>query len=450
MHAAQHSAAQHSHGVAGAARNKYQCLWSRSRVAWHTQKKYLFFFDTARNNSARQHRAKGSQGKGLIRGHQRRCQVVVVADISVPRLLAPVIDFAPHTGPDIVFFHSGLAPEEEKLRLKALGSGNEPADWWRLAKWLEGSSLTERRMEAVRWLIKAGEAGHVMAQGRLKALYSEHGKLANPTECTRWSLLAATNPKAKGNALAEYAYRLELGLGCTKNEELAAEWNNKALALDSQMAATNLGIEPTTEGDYVEAARLYQRARSWPSAQWSLSQLYEEGKGVEKDEKVARTLLHKAARGGIGEAMERLLECYTVGGLGIKPQGKKRAPLARRLATAFFDTGWRYRLSQPARSRLEWATAIEKGSIVGANNLAVLFLRGDGGPANLEEGLRLLPSVADVPKPHRAACWNLSVMYTRDVFGVERDEKEATKWCQLALQAKSIPVKSLFRALVLR
>lgn len=144
--------------------------------------------------------------------------------------------------------------------------------------------------------------GDPAAQTLLGEIYSRGlGVARNLKEAARWYKAAAT----AGNSEAQFRYAMMLieGSAVKQDEAQARDLMKAAAEAGLPLAEYNYGqmlIETSPAGGFSEAARYFQRAASSgvPEAQYAMSQLYANGKGVTSDPAKARAFLHAAALNG--------------------------------------------------------------------------------------------------------------------------------------------------------
>jgi len=86
---------------------------------------------------------------------------------------------------------------------------------------------------------------------------------------------------------------------------------------------------------------------------------------------------------------------------------------------------------------LKWfRQAMEKGLAVAATNLGGMYLRGEGVPHDINEGVRLYKKAALTGRP--SAAWDLGSGYYLGQFG-KRDYVEAAKWYRFAADRSYAP-----------
>jgi TPR repeat protein len=255
--------------------------------------------------------------------------------------------------------------------------------------------------EALEWLAKAGEQGHLEAQWTVSYIHRYFGA-AHYSEGIKWLRKAAKGGLVK--AQRELGIMLRDGNGVPKNEKEAVKWFRKAAEQDDRDAQWALGIMLRDGGVRIqksphEAAEWFRKALAsrdpakwWhPTRQLEFGIMLRDGNGVPKNEK---------------EATEWL---------------KKTAEHFRMVAEQYSDT------------YSQW-------------NLGVMLRDGIGIPRNLPEAAIWIRKAAE--KYHEAQ-YALGVML-RDGVGGSKNRREAAKWlCRAASQGEWKAIPELLRMIPL-
>ena len=102
----------------------------------------------------------------------------------------------------------------------------------------------------------------------------------------------------------------------------------------------------------------------------------------------------------------------------------------RAAATPSTDAGWQaYRGGDYAAARMIYEQAAAKGDRLAEFNLAIMLLRGEGGSANVEQGVTWLRKAAEAGFPE--AQYSLGLLYESGT-GVPRSLTSATEWWEKA------------------
>lgn len=172
--------------------------------------------------------------------------------------------------------------------------------------------------EAVRWMHKAAQKGHLRAENSMGFYCSEGiGVEKDMKEAFRWYRLAALN----GNEVAQsnlglMYYRGEI---IEKDITQAIKWWKLAADQGFDSAMVRLGdcyyYGEGVEQEYTQAVAYYSRAARLDNddAQVRLASCYRDGKGTEKDIDKCVEILTSAAEKGSSEAMVRLAQLYDEG-----------------------------------------------------------------------------------------------------------------------------------------
>lgn len=181
------------------------------------------------------------------------------------------------------------------------------------------------------------------------------------------------------------------------------------LTLAGPVGAATLeeAAEAVKAQDFVKAARILTELANQGSrdAQFLLAMMFENGRGVSKDEKEAVKWYRKAAEQGHSAAQNNLGQMYRQG-RGVK------ADLAE--AVKWFRK------------------AAEQDNAVAQYNLGVRYMRGEGIEKNPKEGAAWYRKAAEQKNPH--AQFSLAYCYASGQ-GVEKNLVEAYAWAKAASTA---------------
>lgn len=218
-----------------------------------------------------------------------------------------------------------------------------------------------------------------------------------------------------------------------ENSEAAAAFE-KAVKLDTQ---------PSGAADIAEAARLYEQAANLglPAAMFAAARMYDQGRGVAKNQAAAAQWFQKAADAGHAGAMAALGTMYEFG--EGRPQDLAEALRQYRLSAeageAAGETSLAYLYQQGkgtarnlAEARRLYGLAAEKGHARAMFNLALMDLRGEGGKVDAVDAVRLLDAASS--KGHSGAALELAYLYDEG-RGVGRSSKLAAEHLLLALRS---------------
>ena len=190
---------------------------------------------------------------------------------------------------------------------RAAESGDVLAQY-RLAELLKSSDTAQAR----RWIIRAAEQGHALAQTYALMKFKQLVKPKKPIA----EVLREFNQWADdGNVLAMYdlSYRYEVGRYVPEDPQTSVALMRRAAEAGFAQAQATLGTNYLTgrgvTANDAEAAKWFFRAaeQGWPYAYFSLGIMYEDGRGVPRDRAKAIEWFEKAAAQGI-DAAEKQLE----------------------------------------------------------------------------------------------------------------------------------------------
>jgi TPR repeat protein len=236
-----------------------------------------------------------------------------------------------------------------------------------------------------------------------------------------------------------------LGKNADSNQEKVA-WYQKAAEQGYAQAQTNLGYYYQNgigvEKDEKEAVRLYRLAAEQGNAvaQSNLGYCYRTGIGVEKDEKEAVRLYRLAAEQGNAVAQTNLGYCYRTG-IGVEKDEKEAVRLHRLAAEQgnaqgqthlgyCYWNGIGVKKDEKEAVRL-YRLAVEQGDAKAQNNLGYCYDEGIGLEKDKKEAVRLYRLAAE--QGNAVAQNNLGYCYYEGI-GVEKDEKEAVRLYRLAAE----------------
>ncbi|KAJ3042561.1 hypothetical protein HDV00_007095 [Rhizophlyctis rosea] len=217
-------------------------------------------------------------------------------------------------------------------------------------------------------------------------------------------------------------------------------------------------MDPTlgTDGETnaVAAATWYRKAarQGHIISQHNIGVCYENGLGVEKNEKEAVNWYRKAAEQGYANAQSKLGNCYQKGKgverndkeavkwyLKAAEQGDARGQF--KLGICYYQ-GWGVQKDQT--EAVKWfRRAADQGFADAQNNLAACYLDGTGVVKDERESVKWYRKAAD--QGHVVAQIGLAVAYEFEK-GVKKDEREVVKWYRLAAeQGHAVAQRNLAR-----
>jgi TPR repeat protein len=326
-------------------------------------------------------------------------------------------------------------PEALKWIRKAAEQGHPYAMYELGEMYLLGRDDVPKDVDkGVKWMRRAAEQGYTQAQYRLGSLYLntimsrlEGGSVPKDViEGAKWLRKAAENGHT--SAMFELGQMYEQGKGVPKDFKEAAKWYRGASEDRSTFsscggaAAFSLGLMYEDE-DPVEAAKWFHKAAELITphrpAEYKLGLMYEEGRGVPKDDSEAAKRFRIAAEGGHMESQFKLgLMFYQ--GKGVPKDETQAVKWISMAAVAGLDEA------------IKWIrTAAEQGDAEAQFNLGRAYQRGEGVPKNFAEALKWYRKAAD--QGNAKAQNNLGAAYTNGT-GVPKDHTEAVKWYRKAAE----------------
>jgi len=228
--------------------------------------------------------------------------------------------------------------------------------------------------EAVRWIRAAAEGGHAKAQWRLGYLLEKGlaGLEKNDVEARAWFEKSAAQDYGRGlNHLANMMDAGRAGFG-PEDALRAPELWRRAWANGSWGAPDNLGMayEWGQNGlpvDYAKAALWYRRGIEAGCAKsiWRLACLYDEGKGVEKDERRALRMYREIAGLETGSDPDRI----------------DAVRMAMNSIGTYYQHGKGGLAADDAEALRWYRKAAALGNDYAVHNIAWMYENGRGGPA---------------------------------------------------------------------
>jgi TPR repeat protein len=218
----------------------------------------------------------------------------------------------------------------------AADRGYAPAQTSLCVMYVYGRGIAKDERTAVTWCRRAAEQGFARAQYNLGIMYAKGlGIAKDEGAAVTWYRRAAE----QGFAPAQHSlgYRYANGQGIAKDEGAAVTWYRRAAEQRYAPAQYNLGVMYENgwgvTKDYAQAIAWYRKAaeQDEPPAQYesgegmaqdfrmaaamakaNLGMMYENGRGVAKDEAQAVGWYRKAAEQGDDRAKKRLLDLQVV------------------------------------------------------------------------------------------------------------------------------------------
>ena len=197
------------------------------------------------------------------------------------------------------------------LKAKAL-QGDIDAQYYLGKRFYDGDGVERDYEEAFKWYSKAAENGHAGAQCSVAEMYEcALGVDEDHEEAARWYQMAFENghPEVKDSLCEEYYTIAKYFCG---DYEESIKWYFKAAELGHSDSQFYLGVmyengRGVTKDDS-EAVKWYRKAAEQGDvdAQFNLGLMYEDGRGVTKDDSEAVKWYRKAAEQGLAGAQFNL------------------------------------------------------------------------------------------------------------------------------------------------
>ncbi|KAI8908448.1 hypothetical protein EDD86DRAFT_207720 [Gorgonomyces haynaldii] len=278
----------------------------------------------------------------------------------------------------------------------------------KLAKcYLNGHGVVQDYVAALQWIQIAASKNDPEAD-YIAGLMHEQGKgtQANPQKAFEFYSKAARRDHPLGIYSLGTCY--EKGSGVERDMKTAILYYKQAADLKVPEAILQIGIAHEKGGygvdqSYAKAFELYKQVLdSCPEACCKLGQLYEYGRGVQKDTKEAFKIYQRGAKQGNPSAQYNLGYCYETGTGVIKDD----------------------------REAFDWyEKAAQQNHASALRNLGLLFHRGIGCPQNLDKAFSYLMRSAQLNKPS-AQYW-VGYCYEQGL-GTRQDYAQAVNWYEQA------------------
>lgn len=162
-----------------------------------------------------------------------------------------------------------------------------------------GKGVDKDLEEAAKWFAKSANQGNVNGQYYLGVCYDHGwGVEQDKEQAVRWYTKAAEqgDPDSQHNLAVSY----EDGEGVERNINEAIKWYTKAAEQGYDLSLNNLGNIYMSKGEYEKAVEYFKKAAEigCVQSQVNIGICYEEGKGVERDDRQALWWYARAARNG--------------------------------------------------------------------------------------------------------------------------------------------------------
>ena len=371
--------------------------------------------------------------------------------------------------------------EAAKWYDRAARAGVVPAIFQLGTLYENGLGVAQNDAEAARWYGRAAELGDAGGQNNLGRMYaSGRGVARNDAQAVVWYRKAAE----RGYAVAQYnlgiAYRD--GLGLARDDAQAIVWLRKAadqgdadaqealrgmeadgranpnqdqlaaVLRDTRAAAERGDVRAQSElgvmyqngrgvaRDNVQAVAWYRKAADQGDAvgQFNLGLMYRQGLGVARDDAQAVSWYRKAADQGLAQAQYNLGSMYA-NGLGVARDDTEAVSWCRKaaeqgLAQAQYILAWNYAsglgVVRDDTQAVAWfRKAAEQGHADAQSNLASMYMSGHGVARDVVQAVAWVRKAAE--QGHAQAQGNLGVAY-RDGLGNAQDDAQAASWFRKA------------------
>lgn len=204
------------------------------------------------------------------------------------------------------------------------------------------------------------------------------------------------------------------------------------------------GCQFLTQGEYENAAKLFKISanRGNPKGENYLAMLYQDGKGVNKDDVRAFSLALSAAKKGYSPAQRRTA-IYFHHGIGTKIDFSQALHWYRHAAESgdriseyymflFYRGGYFPNVEKDQKKAFEWATrASNQGHLPAKTFLALMLMTGEGTHKDVNRAAELLLDAA--LKHHPNAQFLLSMLYKGGV-GVTKNTEKYLEWLTKAAE----------------
>lgn len=312
-----------------------------------------------------------------------------------------------------------------------------------------GLEIPHDPAESVRWLQRAGELGHAVAQYNIGSSYlrGANGLTVDNAVGVSWLERAAEQNNVA--AIYDLALIFHHGqCGQVRDLDLAAQFYRRAAEQGHAAAQLNLGVMYTRpEGvplDYEEAKRWFTAAAEQgdATAQMNLGLMHHLGQGGDVDHAAALHWFMKASEAGEARAGFMLGTIY-IQGVGVVKDPVKAAEYFRRAAErndrdAQFNLGQIYAggigFARDVDEAVRWfALAAAQGHQIAQYNLAMIHARGLVEGADLSTAVEHFKRAAlsgHGPSQHMLATMLLNGQ------GCERNPVEARSWLLKAAEQR--------------
>ena len=288
------------------------------------------------------------------------------------------------------------------------------------------------------------EKGDASAQHNLAFDFERQKKY---DEAMKWYMRAAA--QGFGPSVNNLAQMYEKAMGIPQNSAEAKKWYRKSMERGDGEALYRLASLSDKTGDYAEAIKLYRRGvtRDDYRAMVDLGEMFEQGRGVKKDEAQAVQLYEQA--GDRSRWAQFKLGIMYLQGQGV-PKNEAKAlqwwqksadggnGKAQNNVGVMYDRGLSVKRDY-AKALDSYLLAQARGVPQAKGNLEDFFEEGRGAPAAPVSAAAWYRAGAEAGIA--SAQYRLGTFYSKGI-GVARDDMEAAKWLSAAAQqgyAKAAP-----------
>lgn len=304
---------------------------------------------------------------------------------------------------------------------KAAADGNQQAAWELAQLYIQGKLVAGNLEEASVYLQEAAQGGEAPAQKELARFYQQGlgGLPVQPGEALFWQLKAAQ----AGDEEAQTAVQDVQLENPQLYEEVtrfmgvlsrAQEGNSQAQLEAGQGLHTGYPLARNDEEAFRWFTRAWQEGDKLPQAAYELSQLYQKGEGVEKDENKAMELLGAAAQAKNPDAQ------YMLGTMAYGANPPKYED-----AFAWFSN------------------AAAGGQAQGQYMTGFMLMQGQGTPKSVPLAIRFFHDAAE--QNNGAAQYVLGQIYWKGL-GVPVNKKEGEVWLRRAVENGNTAAQELLNA----
>ena len=288
------------------------------------------------------------------------------------------------------------------------------------------------------------ESGIVEAQAQLGRMYFVEGEsvVQNYLEALKWLMVSAEQDNSSGQYYLGVMY--DNGIGINENNEEAAKWYQLSAEQGDRLAQNNLGaMYHFGEG----VPQNFQKAVEWyrmsaeqgdVTGQFNLGWMYDNGKGVDQNKEEAAKWYQLSAEQNYSDAQNNLGKLYEIGE-GI-PQNYSEALKWFRLSaeqgneSGQFNLGFMYDNGlggfENNIEAVKWyQLSADQGYSDAQFSLGIMYHHGEGVPQNYQEAIKWYRLSAEQQNPQGQ--YHLGLMYDNGL-GINENNEEAVKWYRLA------------------